>query len=821
MKYHLLISLLFLSFSLFAQQKGVTPLKTQNAELKTSETYAVIVGISDYQDEGIPDLRFADKDAEAFAAHLQSPAGGIVPGESIKLLTNEEATIGNIMAAFTWLIDECQAGDRAIIYFSGHGDVEKVTAFKRGYLLAYDTPPTTYMAGAFEVRMIQDIISTLSQSDVEVVMVSDACRSGKLSGSEWGGAQATAVALSQKFTNEIKILSCQPDEFSLESEQWGGGRGCFSYHLIDGLNGLADRNNDQQVTLLEIKYYLEDIVPAEAAPQSQIPMTIGSPKTLLTRVDEEYLSEWKSQKAEQLAVLKPIESKGMEEAVLHEADSTIQQLYQAFLTAVKQGNLLTPLGKSADDYYRILIQKPDIAQLHGIMKRNFAAALQNEAQETVNRFLKTDIEVVSKFTSTPLEFQHLPAYLRRASEILGEGHFFFNHLKAKQLFFEGMSISKELYPDVPSDSLDYMAFHKMGQALQYDSAAAYVYAQLAYIGYFNLTQREMAIENAAKAVSISPNWLWSNMVAGRCHWGSEQYGKGEAYLLKALEMDTTFLPIYHELSKLYLVWGKPHKSKFYRGQFIDKTKAKIASNPEEVPAYYYVKLGGALWDAQRLGEAEEILLKAAEMTNYQGAGPYQYLGVVYRDKKDYKKAAEAAKKTIELTPNSSEGYAQIAYYYSKLNQPQKAEANYKKAIEINPSATWIKLDMAEFYLDQSRLEDAREICHKLSSDDLADPYEFYQLSKCFLKMGDIEAMDATIQAGMKKFPDDYGLFYNNADIYSLANNLEKAIEQLEISINKGYKDYGWMQQDTDLDNIRNTSEFKGLMKKYFPEQYKD
>ena len=31
-------------------------------------TRAVVVGISDYQDNAIPDLRFADRDAEAFAA---------------------------------------------------------------------------------------------------------------------------------------------------------------------------------------------------------------------------------------------------------------------------------------------------------------------------------------------------------------------------------------------------------------------------------------------------------------------------------------------------------------------------------------------------------------------------------------------------------------------------------------------------------------------------------------------------------------------------------------------------------------------------------
>ncbi|HRG69975.1 MAG TPA: hypothetical protein PLS73_14085, partial [Saprospiraceae bacterium] len=74
-----IISFLFLPFLLFSQSKGVSPLSTNNFQRSTN-TYAVVVGISDYQDPGIPDLRFADKDAEAFANYLRSDAGGKLDG---------------------------------------------------------------------------------------------------------------------------------------------------------------------------------------------------------------------------------------------------------------------------------------------------------------------------------------------------------------------------------------------------------------------------------------------------------------------------------------------------------------------------------------------------------------------------------------------------------------------------------------------------------------------------------------------------------------------------------------------------------------------
>ena len=89
---HEMKNLLFFFFALpflaiGQAEKGVTPLSTSSTVTTDGVglrpvTYAVVVGISDYQDKDIPDLRFADKDAEAFANFLRSPAGGSLDGEA-------------------------------------------------------------------------------------------------------------------------------------------------------------------------------------------------------------------------------------------------------------------------------------------------------------------------------------------------------------------------------------------------------------------------------------------------------------------------------------------------------------------------------------------------------------------------------------------------------------------------------------------------------------------------------------------------------------------------------------------------------------------
>ena len=102
MKYLLAISIAFCTLFATAQQKGASPISTQNSSLENqnSSTYAVVVGISDYQDEGIPDLRFADKDAlRRSPLFYNHKAGGSLDEDHLKVLINEQATVAQFAIA--------------------------------------------------------------------------------------------------------------------------------------------------------------------------------------------------------------------------------------------------------------------------------------------------------------------------------------------------------------------------------------------------------------------------------------------------------------------------------------------------------------------------------------------------------------------------------------------------------------------------------------------------------------------------------------------------------------------------------------------------
>lgn len=67
--------------------KGAVPLEEELKNSSSGKTYAAIVGVSNYMDPGIPDLRYAHRDANIFADFLQDPRGADWVRTSLKSLS--------------------------------------------------------------------------------------------------------------------------------------------------------------------------------------------------------------------------------------------------------------------------------------------------------------------------------------------------------------------------------------------------------------------------------------------------------------------------------------------------------------------------------------------------------------------------------------------------------------------------------------------------------------------------------------------------------------------------------------------------------------
>ncbi|MBK7872363.1 MAG: hypothetical protein IPJ74_17640 [Saprospiraceae bacterium] len=118
-------------------------------------------------------------------------------------------------------------------------------------------------------------------------------------------------------------------------------------------------------------------------------------------------------------------------------------------------------------------------------------------------------------------------------------------------------------------------------------------------------------------------------------------------LEKALVLDSNFIATYRALE---IIASSDINATYYRGKYIQKFLELIRIAPSKVPTIYYIFAGGGLLRDKRYEEAEAIFMKANELTRQQEPQVYNYLAMLYVERKRYAEAEVAAKKCIELAP---------------------------------------------------------------------------------------------------------------------------------------------------------------------------
>lgn len=264
--------------------------------------YAVVVGISHYQDRSIPSLQYASRDAREFHRYLVDPFGGGLDNRDVILLLDNEATLSGMRVAINRVFRQANENDTVTIYFAGHGSPDSPERPDRLFLLPYDSNFEDIMSTAFPM---DDLTRTLSDRSLaragRITLFADACHSGGI-GANFEIARRALVPtqfidLGQALLSSIEELARENDaeaaafnrrrsiavitaseanETSQEGPQWGGGHGVFTYALLQGLRGQADLNQDGIVTLGEVIQFVNSFVERETSGK-QNPVVSGQP----------------------------------------------------------------------------------------------------------------------------------------------------------------------------------------------------------------------------------------------------------------------------------------------------------------------------------------------------------------------------------------------------------------------------------------------------------------------------------------------------------------------------------------------------------------
>lgn len=239
----------------------------------TADLYILAVGLNEYKNTRY-NLNYGAPDAQAFADALEQRAKTIFRRINKQVILSPPAssspitpTRDSIATAFTKITMEARPQDVFIFYYAGHGvmsDGDNGTP-QQFYLVPYDV---TKLYGDDEGLASKGLSSNqlkelcLKVKAQKQLIILDACQSGgAIDSLSRGVAEEKAIAQLNRSTGFAVLASTNSEQVAREFAKLG--HGVFTYALLKGLAGEADRSNPPsgKITVHQLVAYLDDTVP--------------------------------------------------------------------------------------------------------------------------------------------------------------------------------------------------------------------------------------------------------------------------------------------------------------------------------------------------------------------------------------------------------------------------------------------------------------------------------------------------------------------------------------------------------------------------------
>ena len=280
---------------------------------------------------------------------------------------------------------------------------------------------------------------------------------------------------------------------------------------------------------------------------------------------------------------------------------------------------------------------------------------------------------------------------------------------------------------------------------------------------FELLKTKMKIQSTK-----NPNNAYWPYCIGVMHEHNEEYEKAIPFYMEAQRIDADDFTL-RRISQCYYQLGDYHNALTNIQQAIDLDSTKVQYIPFKADILYEMgnsKAAIAEWDKHQVLYPEYGF-------GYYRRGWFKSLSG------DEEGAIEDYNMCIALEPDASYAFASRGDAYSRLGKSEAAKADFLKVIEI---------------------------------EDTPEKYEFIHYA--YQGLGDNEKAIEAIDTIIARNEDKKGNYYDAACMYSRMKSKEKALEYLEKSLESGYNRFAHIGIDHDMDFIRETTEFKSLMKKY-------
>lgn len=264
------------------------------------------------------------------------------------------------------------------------------------------------------------------------------------------------------------------------------------------------------------------------------------------------------------------------------------------------------------------------------------------------------------------------------------------------------------------------------------------------------------------------------------HWGlARAYeSQGQAYdavdeLRQVVQLAPNNLDAKTKLGNYFLLTQPPQTDETNR-----LLNEIFAVNPNFIEAHV---LKASLLSAQNKPENEitDVLKHAVELDQNR-VETYLSLARFYMKINRASEAEQTIQKAISVNPNSALGYIEYGRFLGYANRPAtEAEAQFQKAVEVEPKNVDARQAIADFYLAQKQFDKAEQAYKDLaaaldnSPEGLTALADFYAATK-----RDDEAIQV-FETILKNAPETASVRYRLGEIYLNRKETAKVLEQVQ------------------------------------------
>ena len=230
--------------------------------------YAILIGCNNYPGDSsrLPPLKCAENDARGLREVLvDKDISGFDPN-NVRLFSGEPNQ--EILMEIAKCLNEAQPDDLVLIYFSGHGKLDKINKL---HLATSNTNTDILGVTSLPVATVKEIID--KSSSQKIIWILDCCYSGAVGATFKGGDVDSELQIASG--GKGKYIMAASTGIQAAKEEEGEEYSTFTKHLLQGLkSGDADLNGDGVITVDELYSYVRDQV-VQSGKQEPVKFALG------------------------------------------------------------------------------------------------------------------------------------------------------------------------------------------------------------------------------------------------------------------------------------------------------------------------------------------------------------------------------------------------------------------------------------------------------------------------------------------------------------------------------------------------------------------